>query len=74
MGRERFKTIEERLHTKEGKRSVKSAYTQEYIGRSRGRRNVHESITYGREETGTMMVMLHNWIWDNGYTPKRWRE
>ena len=22
----------------------------------------------------TMMVMLYNWIWENEYVPRRWRE
>ena len=22
----------------------------------------------------TTMVMMYNWIWENEYTPKRWRE
>ena len=29
---------------------------------------------YGGEGMITMMVMMYNWIWENEYTPKRWRE
>ena len=35
---------------------------------------VNEFLKSGGEGLITIMVMMHNWIWENEYTPKRWRE
>ena len=35
---------------------------------------VNEFKKHGGEGMLTVMVMLYNWIWKNGYAPRRWRE
>ena len=35
---------------------------------------VNGFLKYGGEGMITMMVMMNDWIWENEYTPKRWRE
>ena len=35
---------------------------------------MNEVLKYRGEGMITMMVLLYNWIWENEYTPKRWKE
>ena len=35
---------------------------------------VNEFVKHGGEGMLTMLIMLYNWIWENEYAPRRWRE
>ena len=34
---------------------------------------VNEFIKYGGEGMITMTAMLYRWLWENEFTPKRWK-